>query len=225
MHDVTGVTGAAPIWNDAMRTLLQGQPDRPFVRPEGLNQVTVCELSGLLPTDACAHTRTEWFIPGTEPTRSDTYYRQVWLDGLSGALAGPQTPMQRRISTVVLDLPVEALPWARQQGLPLLSDLKQRSDSVQANSLILISPTPNATYRITGEINAAAQQLSVEAAASQSFDKLILYADGTPLQEFSGPPYQAWWALSVGTHQFWAEGVTTGGETAKSDVVTITVEK
>jgi penicillin-binding protein 1C len=225
MHDVTGVTGAAPIWNDAMRTLLQGQPDRPFVRPEGLKQVTVCELSGLLPTDACAHTRTEWFIPSTEPTQTDTYYKQIWLDALTGALASAQTAEDRRIPAVVLDLPAEAQPWARQQGLPLLADLKQRADAVQANSLILISPTPNTTYRITAEINAAAQQLSVEAAAAQGFDKLILYADGTPLQVFSRPPYQAWWALSAGTHQFWAVGITARGETAKSDVVTITVVK
>ncbi|HEX8993351.1 MAG TPA: penicillin-binding protein 1C [Anaerolineales bacterium] len=225
MHDVTGVTGAAPIWNDVVRRLLQGQPDRPFVRPDGLKPVTVCELSGLLPTDTCSHTRSEWFIPGTEPTQPDTYYVQVWLDALTGTLASAETPPGRRISTVVLDLPVEAQPWARQQGLPLLADVKQRSDSVRANSLILISPTPNTTYHITSEINAAAQQLTVEAASAQRFDKLILYADGVALQAFSGPPYRAWWALAAGTHQFWAVGITASGETAKSDVVTITVVK
>ena len=225
MHDVTGVTGAAPIWNDAMRTLLEGQPDRSFVRPDGFKQVMVCELSGLLPTDACGHTRSEWFIDGTEPTQRDTYYSKIWLDALTGALATAQTPVERRVSAVVLDLPAEAQPWARQQGLPLLADIKQMSDSAQANSLILISPTPNTTYHITSEINAAAQQLSVEAAAAQRFATLTLYADGASLQSFSGPPYQTWWALSTGTHQFWAVGVTAGGETTKSDVVTISVVK
>ncbi|HLA08226.1 MAG TPA: transglycosylase domain-containing protein, partial [Anaerolineales bacterium] len=65
MHNVTGLTGAAPIWNEVMRGLLQGRPDHPFVRPDGLTQVEVCDLSGLLPTSACQHTRTEWFIAGT----------------------------------------------------------------------------------------------------------------------------------------------------------------
>ncbi len=93
MHDVTGVTGAAPIWNETMRALLQGQPDRPFVQPDGLKQVEVCELSGLLPTPACPHTRLEWFIPGTEPTQTDTYYQQVWIDPSTGSLADDSTPL------------------------------------------------------------------------------------------------------------------------------------
>ena len=53
MHNVTGLTGAAPIWHEIMRTILQGHPDQPFVRPDGLVQVEVCDLSGLLPTPAC----------------------------------------------------------------------------------------------------------------------------------------------------------------------------
>ena len=57
MRNVTGLTGAAPIWNETVRTLLQGRPEEPFVRPEGLVQVNVCDLSGLLPTPACEHAR------------------------------------------------------------------------------------------------------------------------------------------------------------------------
>ncbi len=125
MHDVTGVTGAAPIWNETIRDLLQGGPDRPFTRPDGLKQVEVCELSGLLPTPDCPHTRLEWFIPGTEPTQTDTYYQQVWVDSSTGLLADNSTPPDRRKPLIALDLPVEAQPWARLQGLPLLADLKQ----------------------------------------------------------------------------------------------------
>jgi membrane carboxypeptidase/penicillin-binding protein PbpC len=80
MHNVTGLTGAAPIWHEVMRGLLQGRPDHPFERPDGLTQVEVCAVSGLLPTSACTHTRTEWFIAGTEPTQTDTTYQQVWID-------------------------------------------------------------------------------------------------------------------------------------------------
>lgn len=223
MKDVTGVTGAAPIWNETMRALLQGRPDRPFVQPPGMQQAEVCDLSGLLSTPTCPHTRTEWFIAGTEPTQVDTYYRQVWTDALTGALADDQTPPERRKPMVVLDLPVEAQPWARAQGLPLLVDLQQATESIHTNPLVLISPTPNTTYRMTSEIEAAAQQLSVEAVAGQSFSKVTLYIDGTPLQSFASGPYQGWWQLAAGTHRFWAEGLTLGGEVVKSDEVTITV--
>ena len=223
MKNVTGVTGAAPIWNETMRALLQGQPDRPFAQPDGMKQVQVCDLSGLLPTPACPHTRLEWFIAGTEPTQPDTYYQQITMDALTGALADDRTPPERRKEIVVFDLPVEAQPWARAQGLPLLADLKQTTESVRANSLVLISPTPNTTYHITGDLSQSAQQLSVEAVAGQSFSKVTIYLDGNPLQEFAGPPYQTWWPLAASAHRFWAEGTTATGETVRSDEVAITV--
>lgn len=223
MKDVTGVTGAAPIWNDTMRALLQGQPDQPFVQPPGMKQVEVCDLSGLLPTPACPYTRLEWFIAGTEPKQTDTYYQQVWTDALTGGLANEQTPPERRKQVVVLDLPVEAQPWARAQGLPLLADLKQATDGIAANTLTLISPTPNTTYRIAGDIDTAAQQLSVEAISGGGFSKVTIYVDGAPVQSFAAAPYQAWWPLAAGEHRFWAEGTKAGGGTVKSEEVTITV--
>ena len=223
MKDVTGVTGAAPIWNEMMRALLEGQPDRPFVQPPGLEQVEVCDLSGLLLSPACPHTRLEWFIDGTQPAQPDTFYRQVTIDVLTGTLASDMTPSNRRKQELVLDLPVEAQPWARAQGLPLLADLQQATDSLGSNSLMLISPTPNTTYRIATGLDAAAQQLSVEAVASRPFTKVTLYVDGVPLQSFTGAPYQAWWQLAVGQHGFYAEGITSSGETVKTDEVAITV--
>ncbi len=223
MYDVTGVTGAAPIWNDTMRTLLAGKPDRPFVRPDGMKQVEVCNLSGLLPTPICPHTRMEWFINGTEPTQTDTYYQQVWIDALTNSPANDSTPPERRKSVIALNLPVEAQPWARSQGLPLLVDLEQNANIQNANALMLVSPTPNTTYRITSDINQSAQQLPIEAAANQSFAQVKIYADGNLLQTFSNPPYQAWWTLSPGQHQFWAEGITANGESTASGHITINV--
>jgi membrane carboxypeptidase/penicillin-binding protein PbpC len=223
MHNVTGVTGAAPIWNETIRALLAGQPDRPFVRPDGMKQAEVCDLSGLLPTSACPHTRTEWFIAGTEPTQTDTYYQQIWIDALTNSLADDLTPPGRRREITVLNLPVEAQSWAWAQGLPLLADFQQNGNIAQADSLALISPTPNTTYRITLDLNLSAQQLSVEAVAGPGFSKVTIYVDGKILSAFSGPPYQAWWTLSEGNHRFWAEGAKANGETIQSEVVTITV--
>ncbi len=183
----------------------------------------VCDLSGFLPTPACPHTRTEWFIPGTEPAQPDTYYRQLWTDALTGALASDQTPPDRRKSLVVLDLPVQAQPWARLQGLPLLADIKQTSAAIEGASLALISPLPNTTYHITSDLNQSAQQLSVEAVAGQGFSKVTIYLDGQPLQSFTASPFQTWWQLSPGSHRFWAQALTAAGQTVKSDAVNITV--
>jgi penicillin-binding protein 1C len=223
MQNVTGVTGAAPIWNETMRALLAGKPDKPFVRPEGMQQVEVCDLSGLLPSEACAHTRLEWFINGTQPTQTDSFYQKVWVDALTNSLANDLTPPDRRKAIIALNLPVEAQPWARAQGLPLVVDFKQNTSSQNANSLLLTSPTPNTTYHITADLNLSSQQLEVDADANQVFSKVTIYVDGNPLATFSNPPYQTWWTLSAGDHSFWVEGVNVNGETVKSAVVNITV--
>jgi membrane peptidoglycan carboxypeptidase len=223
MRNVTGLTGAAPIWHEIMRTILQGKPDRPFRRPEGLVQVEVCDLSGLLPTPACPHTRLEWFIEGTEPTEYDTYYQQVWIDALTGQLATEATPPERRQPRTVLDLPLEAQNWAREQGLTLVGDLAQSVTSDRLSVISLLSPLPNTTYRIDPNFEQSAQQVLVEAAAGQGVSNITLWVDESLLARLDSAPYQAWWPLAPGEHRFWAEGVTANGETIMSEVITITV--
>ena len=126
---------------------------------------------------------------------------------------------------IVLDLPVEAQPWARLQGLPCWRILSRPRalPRPRRTACQLISPTPNTTYHIAADFNQSAQQLSVEAAAGQGVSQVKIYVDGAALASFSGPPYQAWWTLAAGQHRFWAEGVDVNGETVKSEVVTITV--
>jgi len=225
MHNVTGLTGAAPIWHEVMRGLLQGRPDHPFARPDGLTQVEVCDLSGLLPTSACQHTRTEWFIAGTEPTQADTTYQQVWIDTLTNALTNDSTPSERRQLITVLNLPVEAQAWARAQGLPLLADYSQTSEnfSQQNNQLVLLSPHSNTVYRVDPNLDLSSQQIQIEVAAGQGISQVAIWIDGNLLTTLSSPPYQAWWTLSAGEHRFWAEGVNGNGEIVKSEIVTITV--
>jgi len=236
MHNVTGLTGAAPIWNEVMRGLLQGYPDQPFVRPDGLTQVEVCDLSGLLPTSACQHTHTEWFIAGTEPTQKDSTYQQVWIDVLTNFIANDSTPIERRKSITVLNLPVEAQTWAHKQGLPLLSDYSQTTldsgssllnspEQTSTSSLVLLSPHPDTTYRIDPNFDPSSQQIQIEAAVGQGISHVTIWVDGNLLTTLSSPPYQAWWTLSAGEHHFWVEGVNSNGETIKSEVVTITVTK
>ncbi len=227
MQDVTGLTGAAPIWHETIRKVLEGKPKRDFARPDGLVQVEVCALSGLLPTEFCPHTRTEWFIAGTEPTQPDNIYQQVIVDALTGGLADPSaTPAERRKTIIVLDLPITAQPWARSQGLPLLADIPDPLSSVYPfpNPLItLISPRPNSTYRLDPTFDPTAQKLLIEAVAGAGITQVTIWVDGMELATLAESPYQAFWQLSVGEHRFWATGITVSGETVTSEVIVMTV--
>ena len=223
MFDVTGLSGAAPIWHNFMRSVLSGEPESEFARPAGLEQVEVCALSGLLPSEACPYRRVEWFISGTLPHEQDHFYRRVWLDADTGLLADESTPAARRIPQMVLDLPSEAQPWARAEGILLLSDIMPAT--TLGAVLRLLSPAPNATYRISTQMPANAQRLHIEAVGESGLQEVTLWLDGEKLAARTAPPYEAWWALQPGEHQAWVEGLTADGETVRSEVVNFRVEE
>jgi penicillin-binding protein 1C len=235
MRDVNGLSGAAPIWHQFMRTVLSSRPAQAFTRPPGLVQVEICALSGLLPTDACPYKRKEWFIAGTQPVRPDTFYREVWVDPLNGALAAPARGSQRRI---VLDLPVLALPWARSQGLPLYQDLRAGTDGRLPGSsapldaaagqpeipLRLDSPPQGALYHLSPSLETQAQRLRLEAVGEPGLRQVTLWVDGVQIASLEALPYQAWWTLQPGVHRAWAEARRSNGELLTSPVVTFTVK-
>ena len=69
-RNITGATGAGPVWAEYMTFIHQDLPDRVFPKPNtGLVTMRVCAESGLLPTNLCPETVTEIFLAGTEPRR------------------------------------------------------------------------------------------------------------------------------------------------------------
>jgi len=68
MTGATGLTGAGPIWHHFMRQVLAGTPVERFTAPPDMVRLDICTLTGLRATPDCSARRSEWFIPGTEPT-------------------------------------------------------------------------------------------------------------------------------------------------------------
>ena len=62
MHDVSGVSGAAPAWLEIMTFLHRGRPDE---RPDAPASLVHRRIE--LPPEPA---RDEWFLPGTEPAAS-----------------------------------------------------------------------------------------------------------------------------------------------------------
>lgn len=79
----SGLTGAAPIWNRAMSYFLKDHPNKEFVKPEGIKDVYVGTLSGMLPYEDQEEQRIEYFAEGAEPkTKSPMFQKvQVCKDG------------------------------------------------------------------------------------------------------------------------------------------------
>jgi 1A family penicillin-binding protein len=90
---VSGVTGAAPIWNKLMRRVLTGTSDVWPKQPENVVGARVCSVSGLLPPndgdDAGCPIRFEYFIKGTVPTQREQLKQSVIIDKTTGDIASP----------------------------------------------------------------------------------------------------------------------------------------
>jgi 1A family penicillin-binding protein len=118
MRDVTGISGAAPIWHDFMETALKGRPVRVFDRPEGLVEVEVCSLSGLLPGRDCPHRVSELFLEGVEPVETCSMHQSIALDRSTGLRATAGTPADQIVERVYTEWPAEVQDWARERGIP-----------------------------------------------------------------------------------------------------------
>jgi penicillin-binding protein 1C len=64
MHQVTGITGAAPIWAEIVAWLHRGAQSQPIAPPPGVLEQRVTFPSNVEPA------RNEWFLAGTEPPQA-----------------------------------------------------------------------------------------------------------------------------------------------------------
>ncbi len=63
MRQISGVTGAAPLWNRIMLHLHSSQEPANFPPPSGMVKLPMCAISGLKPTPSCTSVVEEYFYP------------------------------------------------------------------------------------------------------------------------------------------------------------------
>ncbi len=70
----SGITGASPIWNKIMSSVLKNKPDEQPTKPDDVIALSIDALGGGLPV-AIQPSRSEYFIKGTEPTAQSPIYK------------------------------------------------------------------------------------------------------------------------------------------------------
>jgi len=83
----SGVTGASPIWNKVIRSVLENQDtknNKNFqewpIKPEGVVGTSVCSDSGFLPGDSGCATRYEYFLSDNLPTETQNLRKQILIN-------------------------------------------------------------------------------------------------------------------------------------------------
>ncbi len=124
---VSGVTGAAPIWNGIMREILRGKNEVWPEKPDDVVSSNICVTSGLLPsTEGACPTRSEFFWKATLPTASDILTKEVWINPTTGLppKEGESTDglqIQRRLflsDPLTAEYCVDCYPVSTESGSP-----------------------------------------------------------------------------------------------------------
>lgn len=227
MVNITGVSGAAPIWNIFMRQVLQGQPALNFTRPDGLVRLEVCALSGLLVTENCPRTRREWFIEGTQPTEPDNLYQAFRIDNRTGLIAEEMTPPENQVRRVFAVLPQEAREWASRNGYPPLPQYANAQTLItmpdtQAG-LRLLSPDPYTNFQISPLTPLETQRLRFSVGVPPETIRVTYRLNGDVIGTVEQAPWSLWWTLALGEHQLTAEAELRDGSRQTTAPIFFTV--
>ncbi len=223
MVNVTGVSGAAPIWNAFIRDVLNGQPEVPFAEPAGIVHQKVCTPSGLLPTPACPLTKEEVFVEGTVPTTHDNLYQTFMIDKQTGFLADASTPVQRRQSQVYLVLPQEARDWAARNGIRIPPQKVAVQITDQNDDLRLLAPDPYTIFQISPLTPAETQRLRLTVAVPPNTRSVSYSIDGNIIGTSEASPWVIWWPLALGNHELVATAILEDGSQKTSSPIPFSV--
>ncbi len=216
MQQVSGVTGAAPIWHDFMEAVLAVRPVREFEEPDGLVRSEICSLSGRRPTAHCPHRREELFIAGTEPKGVCAMHQEIHVVTARG-------PQVRAALPLELTQLGKGMGWL--ESLPGLEVPRARGGP-PLESLAVISPDPNTVFRLDPRRPTQSQRIALVARANEGtiFDHVVLQVDGQTVAVSAHSPYRTFWTLERGEHMVTAVGHDGHGKALKSKPVRILVE-
>lgn len=83
---VSGITGAAPIWNRIMTKVLENEKVKNYTKPENLVSMAVCNLSGLLPPEEGCEAHNEFFNKNFLPQRGGPRQSDLMIDKNTGKI-------------------------------------------------------------------------------------------------------------------------------------------
>lgn len=227
MRDITGVIGAAPIWNQFFEEFLKGKPTEQFVRPDRIKEVEVCALSGKLPDGICPEKTTEIFIEDAEPKEASKLHKKIKVDKRNNLLAGENCPQTFVLEKVFIDYPPEVYTWALEDNQEVIprqfSPLCSGNQQASGGSFLQITyPKEKTVFEYAPQI-VTNQAVVFEINTSSDINKVLWYIDGALFKTTNVLPFKVSWSPEIGKHTIKAIGKTVSGKNIISEDVHISV--
>ena len=109
----------ASLWSALTQIASEGFSEDGWSTPQGISPMTVCDPSGMLPTQECTTLVTEIFLNGSEPTQADNMFEELSVNRETGLLATVFTPPELVDRRIYMLIPDEARDWARSAGVAI----------------------------------------------------------------------------------------------------------
>ena len=226
--NLSGSTGAGPIFADIIRTLYRDGSPSQFHPPTGLVREDICAHSGEKQSENCSHCKPEWFLAGTAPQQVCQYHREKhtkqelptayagWLHdrenrGIDAIYSLVGTDRSRRNMGVGRDdqrLDSECAA----EGRVRIGSGVDREVIVVFNSdapVEILYPLDGdrfLTDRAVGE-----ESIRLRAQVLTPTESIIWYVDGVQYAE-APPPYEATWVLKRGMHRIAVSAGSSAGD-------------
>jgi len=223
MIQLTGITGAAPIWQQFFEEFLKDKPKSKFVRPGGIRDKEICKADGLIPNEWCVEKAGELFLAGTEPTAVSQIYKKIKIDSRNGLLAGEDCPKTFVTERVMLDYPDQVFQWAVENDLSVVPRNNSPlcgSNQISGESGTYISVTNPGLKTIFQSAPALIknQVLDLTVNVSSNIVKVEWFIDEKPVKTASEYPFTTAWPLVTGKHTVKAVGHTNTGRKIMTEV-------
>ena len=234
MNGIQGSTGATPIWHNYMQRVLTGTPVEQFVRPDGLIDVAIDSVSGMLPGPN-SKKRTEIFVKGTEPTLQDTFSQVVKVDKDNGLLANPATIATGNAEEKTCVKLKEELPdwqsytdtWQKNNG-PALGLIPCPTETSNLYHTAGDRPVVTITSPLDGDkVSSTTFTIKASVASAATITQVSFYLDGTQIKQLTSIPYDYTINLdkkAVGPHTILVKASDSNGNEGSSTIkITVTV--
>ena len=217
MGNVSGITGAGPLFREVILAAMEGRKAEPWPRPAGLVEVRICPLSGLPAGPDCPHAVTEWLPEAVarSPAETCTWHRRLPIDRRNGRIAGPDCPEEWVERPRFEVFPPEFAAWAADAGRavppasdsPLCplppNDLEAEGDGTPGapRPVTLAWPEDGSRFSLDPDVPPEFQTIAIRARVRDATPatRATFLVDGHPIGE-SAAPFRATWRLEPGRH-------------------------
>ena len=206
MHQMSGAIGAGPLFHKiAQLVAFQGAtprlPERPEP-PEGVRQIMICPVSGMLATENCPHKQAVFVLKDSTPLQPCSTHQKQRIDRRNGLLASVRCPSEFVTKRVAEILPPEYAEWQESQGMPApptrYSPFCPEHGQI-ADALVITMPRNGDVFLLEPGYDEQTQTVELSGEANPALPQVAWLVDGEEVAA-AGWPYQADWQMTKGVH-------------------------